>query len=158
MSYGHFIVTYHRKNLLGFNFSNFWRARRALALGWPREPPLWLYNVLAPAEARWYVRVYTTTAPRRCCPVYNYTRSGKRGPRGNRSHSKWPAAQGRFKRWVADSARLGGFSRLWSKIIWLGWAYLAKKMQSPQPCPSQPPSNFLLDTGKMDSYGWVGLV
>ena len=31
---------------------------------------------------------------------------------------------------------------------WLGWAYLAKKMQSPQPRPSQPPSNPVLDTEK----------
>jgi hypothetical protein len=31
---------------------------------------------------------------------------------------------------------------------WLGWAYLAQKMQSPQPRPSQPPSNSALDTEK----------
>jgi hypothetical protein len=34
---------------------------------------------------------------------------------------------------------------------WLGWAYLAKKMQSPQPRPSQPPSNSALDSEKMGS-------
>jgi hypothetical protein len=32
--------------------------------------------------------------------------------------------------------------------LWLGWAYLAKKMQSPQPRPSQPPSNSVIDTEK----------
>jgi hypothetical protein len=35
--------------------------------------------------------------------------------------------------------------------LWLGWAYLAKKMQSPQPRPSQPPSNSVLDKEKMGS-------
>jgi hypothetical protein len=36
-------------------------------------------------------------------------------------------------------------------LLWLGWAYLAKKMQSPQPRQSQPPSNSVLETEKMGS-------
>jgi hypothetical protein len=31
---------------------------------------------------------------------------------------------------------------------WLGWAYLTKKVPSPGPCPSPPPSNSVLDTEK----------
>ena len=32
--------------------------------------------------------------------------------------------------------------------IWLGWPCLTKKIQSPQPRPSQPPQNSVLDTEK----------
>jgi hypothetical protein len=38
-----------------------------------------------------------------------------------------------------------------TSMIWLGWAHLAKKMQSPQPRPSQPPLNSVLDTEKVGS-------
>jgi hypothetical protein len=35
--------------------------------------------------------------------------------------------------------------------VWLGWAQMTKKMQSPQPRPSQPPLNSVLDTEKVGS-------